>query len=133
MTENQKQRIVDNIADKVVKWIGSPGSILVHTLFFVGIFVLRLFDVATDDILLILTTVVSLEAIYLSIFIQRTVNQQGEAIEDVEEALEETEADHNEIVSQTVKKLEKPLDEIVAEIREDVKELLEEHHKTKHI
>lgn len=125
--EQRKPIILDRIADAASGWIGSTASIIIHSLFFVGIFTLRLLHITTEAILLILTAIVSLEAIYLSIFIQRSVNKQSEVIEEVEEALDEAEADHEGIAEETVQKLEKPLDEIVAEIREDVKELLDEY------
>lgn len=70
-------------------WVGSPASILVHTIFFIGVFALGFFNVSLDHILLILTTVVSLEAIYLAIFIQMTVNRHTESLQDVGEDIEE--------------------------------------------
>ncbi|HEV8601390.1 MAG TPA: hypothetical protein VGQ87_02210 [Patescibacteria group bacterium] len=85
-----------NIKDlpiKVTDWIGSSSSIFVHTLFFVGIFVLYLYNVPFQDILLILTTVVSLEAIYLSIFIQMTVNRNTQSLVEVEEDIDEIQED----------------------------------------
>ena len=54
--------------------------------------------------MLILTTVVSLEAIYLSIFIQLTINRQSRQIEEVSEDVEE-------------------LSENVEDISEDVEEI----------
>ena len=48
-------------------------------------------------ILLILTTIVSLEAIYLAIFIQMTVNRQAESLAEVEEDLEDIEEDIEDI------------------------------------
>src|SRR3989338_7810129 len=79
----------ENFSKKLTRWIGSPQSILVHTIFFIGMLGLRLFGVSSSDVLLILTTVVSLEAIYLSIFIQMTVNQHAEELEEVSEDIEE--------------------------------------------
>ena len=60
----------ENFSRKITRWIGSPQSIIIHTIFFAGMLGLRIFGVSSSDVLLILTTVVSLEAIYLSIFIQ---------------------------------------------------------------
>ena len=81
----------------ITKWIGTPASLIVHSLFFVGIFSLRLFNVSIQDILLILTTVVSLEAIYLSIFIQMTINLQSEHLKDVKRDIEEMQEDIEDI------------------------------------
>ena len=65
------------------------------------------FDIPSADILLILTTLVSLEAIYLSIFIQMTVNKHGEELEEVSEDIGEIQED-------------------VDELQEDVEEITEE-------
>lgn len=81
----------------ITKWIGTPASLIVHSLFFIGIFALRLFNVCIQDILLILTTVVSLEAIYLSIFIQMTINLQSEHLKDVKREIEEMQEDIEDI------------------------------------
>lgn len=87
----------EEFSKKITYWIGSPQSILFHTFFFVGIFSLRFFNVAPSDILLVLTTIVSLEAIYLSIFIQMTVNKHGEELEEVSEDIDEIQKDVDEI------------------------------------
>ena len=86
----------ENFSDKVARWIGSTWSIVIHTFFFVGIFALNLVGVSSSDILLILTTAVSLEAIYLAIFIQMTVNQNAEDLEDLEEDLDEIQEELDE-------------------------------------
>ena len=90
-----KQRFssLQAISYKLTEWVGTPISLIVHTLFFAGIFALRKFGVATDYILLLLTTAVSLEAIYLSIFIQMTVNRNTESLEEVEEDIEDIQED----------------------------------------
>jgi peptidoglycan hydrolase CwlO-like protein len=75
---------------------------------------LRFFGVSSSDVLLILTTIVSLEAIYLSIFIQMTVNQHAEELEEVSEDIEEIQEDVDEI--------QKDVDEI----QEDVEDIQEE-------
>jgi len=105
---------IEDLPVKFTDWIGSNSSIVVHTFFFIGIFALRYFNVATSDILLILTTVVSLEAIYLAIFIQMTVNRNTQSLVEVEEDIDEIQED--------VMGMEKDIDEI----QEDVMELTEE-------
>lgn len=87
----------EDFSRKVTRFIGSPQSIVLHTLFFIGIFALRFFDFSGSDVLLILTTLVSLEAIYLSIFIQMTVNRHAEELEEVSEDIEEIQKDVDEI------------------------------------
>lgn len=75
-------------------WVGSLTSIAVHTLVFAIAFFLGLFHaIAWDTILLVLTTVVSLEAIYLAIFIQMTVNHNAQSLRAVEEDVDEIQKD----------------------------------------
>ncbi|MBY0376789.1 hypothetical protein K2P96_02340 [Patescibacteria group bacterium] len=105
----------EEFSKRLTKWIGSPQSIIVHTIFFIAMFCLRFLDVNSSDILLILTTIVSLEAIYLSIFIQMTVNKHSEELEEVSEDIEEIQEDVDEI------------QEDVEEIQEDIEEIEEEH------
>ena len=92
----RKLTFLESISFKLTDWVGTPISLIIHTLFFVGIFALRRFGVTTDYLLLILTTVVSLEAIYLSIFIQMTVNRNTESLEEVEENIEDIQEEVDE-------------------------------------
>jgi biopolymer transport protein ExbB/TolQ len=84
---------LEKISFKITQWIGTPTSIMLHTLLFVGIFFLEKFGVKASDILLILTTAVSLEAIYLAIFIQMSVNRQAESLKSVEKDIDEIQED----------------------------------------
>ena len=74
---------LDKLSDKVTCWMGTTNSIVAHTIFFVTALGLILVGVSADIVLLVLTTLVSLEAIYLAIFIQRTVNKQQEDINNI--------------------------------------------------
>lgn len=85
------------VSDKLTSWVGSPASIVIHTIFFIGMFALYLFNISLERILLVLTTAVSLEAIYLAIFIQMTVNQHTKSLHDVEEDIEDLEEDIEDI------------------------------------
>lgn len=93
----ENSSFLERISTGATRWIGSTNSLVAHTLFFIGIFALYYFGVDTDEILLILTTIVSLEAIYLAIFIQMTVNRQAESLAEVEEDLEDIEEDIEDI------------------------------------
>lgn len=88
---------LEKISPRVVAWVGSPSSVVVHTLAFMVVVALRIW-ISTDAMLLVLTTLVSLEAIYLAIFNQMTLNghtgRLTEIHEDVEEALEEENETH---------------------------------------
>lgn len=85
----KKVNDIERVSIKITKWIGTPWSIIIHTFLFAFIFSLKFFEIRTEDILLILTTAVSLEAIYLAIFIQMTVNRNTAALEAVEGDIEE--------------------------------------------
>ena len=88
---------LDTISRKMTYYIGTSASIVIHTLLFIGIFALKLFKVPTEEILLILTTAVSLEAIYLAIFIQMTVNRTTLSLAGVEEDIDDIQEDVKEI------------------------------------
>lgn len=106
------------MADKFTNWIGSAASIVVHTILFIAAFILVWFGYDLDRILLILTTAVSLEAIYLALFIQMTVNKNTASLAEVEEDIDEIQED--------VEGIEKDIDEIekdIDEIQEDVEEI----------
>ncbi len=97
------------------RWIGSPNSIIIHT----GVFILAFLAVLAgliewNDMLLFLTTIVSLEAIYLSLFIQMTVNFTTESLQEVEHDIDEIQEDVGEI------------QEDIDELQEDVEEIAEE-------
>lgn len=82
------------IVERLTRWIGSLASVAVHTAVFLFAFLLGIFHVAAwDTVLLMLTTVVSLEAIYLAIFIQISINQNTESLREVEEDVDEIQKD----------------------------------------
>ncbi len=116
----------------VTRWVGSPTSILLHTVFFASCFIAAYIHlVEFDRMLLVLTTVVSLEAIYLAIFIQISLNSANETIEEIEKDVDEIQEDVEEIekdvdeIQEDVHEIEKDVDEI----QEDVEEMSEEEKK----
>ena len=115
--QSQKEALLENLAIKITNSLGSPFSIIIHSFFFVGIFALQLFGLSFDKIMLILTTLVSLEAIYLSIFIQMTVNRHAQELTEISEDVED--------ISEDVEEISKDIDDI----QEDVEDLGEEMEK----
>lgn len=113
----------------ITRWIGSPASIIIHTLLFIGSFALAFSGVIEfDRMLLVLTTVVSLEAIYLAIFIQMTLNFTTESIEEVERDIDEMQEDVEEI-QEDIDEMQEDVEEIqedVDELQEDVEDIEEE-------
>lgn len=125
MKKNSLSKKLENNADRFTKWIGSISSVIFHTIFFVFCLLSPFFGFDFDRTLLFLTTLVSLEAIYLAIFIQFTVNKSKENIEKVEKNIDEIQEDIDEI--------QEDVDEIqgdIDEIQEDVEEIEEDENKT---
>lgn len=127
---------LERFALATTRWIGSTTSLVLHTLFFLANFVAVWLGMMTfDQMLLILTMIVSLEAIYLAIFIQMSLNYASETIESVERDIEEIQEDVDEIqedmeeIQEDVEEIQKDVDEIqedVDEMAEDVEEIVEE-------
>lgn len=115
MKKNKNEPRLEEYALRITRWIGSAQSLLVHT----GIFTLTILLLVSrifpfDAIILVFNTAVSLEAIYLALFIQMTVNYTTETIESVEEDIDEIQEDIDEIQVD------------VDELQEDVEEMSEE-------
>ncbi len=119
---------IDRVSIRATRWIGSTTSLLVHTALFMGSFVMYFWGVKLDKILLVVTTLVSLEAIYLSIFIQMSVNRQASKLHAVARDVEEIQEDVEEI-QEDVEEIQEDVEGIekdVEEIQEDVEEIQEE-------
>ncbi len=126
---------LEKISVDATKWIGSIESLVVHTTLFAGMFSLSFFGFDVDKILLILTTVLSLEAIYLAIFIQMTVNRNTMQLREVEKDIEEISEDIEDIqedveeISEDIEGIQEDVEEIsedIEDIQEDVEEISEE-------
>lgn len=103
----------EKMALQIIDSMGSVTSLIVHTILFV------LAWLFTD--FLFLTTVVSLEAIYLSILIQMSVNFQTRRLKHIQENVED--------IQENVEDIQENVEEIqedVEEIQEDVEEINED-------
>ncbi len=120
MTLSKERKIkLERVADKATRWIGSTSSIIFHTIFFITSFILPVTGVVTfEEMLLILTTVVSLEAIYLAIFIQMSVNKNSQDIEIIQEGVGEIQEDIQDI-EEDIEEIQKDVDEIQEDIEVD--------------
>ena len=128
-TENST--MLDKMADSVISWIGSSASLVFHTLLFITSFLLPLFKVVEfEEMLLVLTTIVSLEAIYLSIFIQMSVNKSNKHIEVIKEDVNEIQEDIDEI-QEDIDEIQEDIDEIQEDIDEIADDEEEDEHKEK--
>lgn len=123
MRDNTPQQVTG--IERIVAGIGSTGSLIAHTIAFALFFSLSLFGVISwETMLLVLTTLVSLEAIYLAIFIQITVNRHTLSLKEVEEDIEELGEDMDDIQEDL-----EEISEDIEEIQEDVEELSEEEEE----
>jgi len=127
--ENQeKLTVLEKIANGIIWWVGSIPSLIFHTVFFIISFALPIFNIVEfEHMLLVLTTVVSLEAIYLAIFIQMSVNKSSEHIEDLKEDVGEIQEDIEEI-QEDIDEIQEDIDEI----QEDVEEINEDEDDESH-
>lgn len=122
--------------DRIVASIGSVPSLAVHTVVFSGSFATAALGLVSWEImLLVLTTLVSLEAIYLSILIQFTVNRHTRSLKEVEEDIDEIQEDVEELgedmedIQEDLEEISEDIEEIsedIDEIQEDVEELNED-------
>jgi low affinity Fe/Cu permease len=114
-----KQIRLEKTADVATKWIGSTTSLVVHTIIFVVSFALSFLGIVHfESMLLVLTTLVSLEAIYLSIFIQMTINKNSQVIEIIQEDVGEIQEDIEEI-EEDIDEIQKDVDEIQDDSQND--------------
>ena len=116
--------MIEKIALKLIKWIGSVNSVIIHTVLFMAGFSFYFLGFDLTKILLIITTIVSLEAIYLSIFIQMSVNLQSQKLQTLHENVEEIQ-DNVEEIQDDVEDLQENIEDLQAEEKEEDKDIHE--------
>jgi hypothetical protein len=93
---------IQSIALASIRWIGSASSLVYHTMLFAAFGVIMASQVFPfESVMLVLTTLVSLEAIYLSIFIQMTVNIHAAQLSEIAEDIDEIQDDVGELQEAT--------------------------------
>lgn len=119
--------------ERIIAWIGSPVSLVIHSLIFIVFFMVSILRwVPWDLMLLILTTLVSLEAIYLAIFIQMTVNRQSRSLKEVEEDVGDIQEDIEELgenvegLKEDVEDIQEDIEELGEDLKEDAEDAEEE-------
>jgi uncharacterized membrane protein len=126
MVKSKKSK--KNIDEHVTTWMGSMQSIFIHSILFIVFLTLPFYTtIGYDSALLILTTIVSLEAIYLALFIQISINRQTKVVEEISDDIEEVH-EHVEEINESVDEIEKDVDELQEDI-EDITEEMEEDEK----
>lgn len=118
------------LSEKLIEWLGTPTSILIHTLFFIGMFATLFFGWALDKMLLILTTILSIEAIYLALFIQMSLNKTTENLEDVEEDIEIIHKSDklDDIQDEKIEKTLSTINERILRIQSDLESISKQNH-----
>ena len=101
---------LETLALSTTNAFGSIWSITIHTILFIGAFIFIIMGSDLNKVLLALTTFVSLEAIYLSIFIKMSCYRQARTLERVEKDMDEIVGD--------VEDIQKDVDEIVDDVEE---------------
>ena len=110
---------LERTAEKATRWIGSTASLFVHTILFIVCFAFPFTGLMSfGQMLLILTTLVSLEAIYLAIFIQMSVNKNSQNIEIIQDDVGEIQEDIEDI-EEDIDEIQKDVDEIQDDIEEE--------------
>lgn len=100
MNQERKQ-IMKKSASSITKWIGSVSSVVIHTILFLLSFLFAYSGIVSFDRMLnVVTNIVSLEAIYLSIFIQMSINLNNENIGALQEDIEEINENIEEILDE---------------------------------
>lgn len=117
------------LIERAIEAVGSVQSLFLHTIVFVAAFTFAFMGyVPFETMLLVLTTIVSLEAIYLALFIQIAVNRNTEQLREVEEDIDEIQEDVEEL-GEDVEDIQEDIEEIsedIDEIQEDVEEMTDE-------
>ena len=126
----ERQKIImEKGASNITRWIGSTTSVTLHTILFILAFVIPYIGIVSfERMLLVLTTIVSLEAIYLSIFIQMSINMNNQNIELIQGDIEELGEDIEEL-GEDIEELGEDIEEIgedIEELGEDLEEIGED-------
>lgn len=129
--ERSRGNFLESISMRATKWIGSTASLVTHTIIFIACGIVIALGISVDRVLLVLTTVVSLEAIYLSIFIQMSVNRNETTLAEVSEDIDEIQEDV-EGIEQDIDEIQEDIDEIQEDV-DDIQEEIEEDPDTKHL
>lgn len=83
-----KPNFFEKLSFKLAKLIGSPLSLLLHTIVFAGFLFFRYIGVINNAVLLILAAVACLEAIYLVIFVQMITKNNTNTLSDIQKKID---------------------------------------------
>lgn len=78
----------EKVALKITQGIGTSTSLVLHTIVF-AMFLAAMFVFDPSKVLLVFTTALSMEAIYLTIFVQMSLNKHSHILSEVHENVDE--------------------------------------------
>ncbi len=104
---------IENFLLKIPDQLGSTSSIILHTCCIFASFLLVFMGVSINDILLSVTTVLSIEAIYLSLFIQLSVNKAGTSLKTVTDNTNEI-IQEIDLISEDVDDMQEDIDSVMS-------------------
>lgn len=93
----KKNTLLEKISYNFIKCVGNPFSLLIHTLLFGGFFILRYLGIVSNSVLLVLTTAICLEVIYLFIFVYTIVKKNTKSLTDVQGYITEVQQEEEEV------------------------------------
>ncbi len=98
ITELKKNKVLDWLI-KIPENIGTPVSLLLHSVVFLAFLSLPYLGLGlqSEQVNIFFTTLLSLEAIYLAIFIQMSVNRSNQTIQNLSEDIDDLSEDLDEI------------------------------------
>lgn len=103
---------MEKFALRATQWLGTPISLIIHTIFFAFMLSWCVIDPKhRETLLLVFTLIVSLEAIYQMIFLQMTANIQAIQLTQVKSTMEE--------VQESVDSVQESVEEVKEEITEE--------------
>ena len=83
-----KPNFFEKLSFKLAKLIGSPLSLLLHTIVFAGFLFFRYIGVINNAVLLILAAAACLEAIYMVIFVQMITKNNTKTLGEIQKKME---------------------------------------------
>ena len=135
-TMNQKYiSLFEKFTVWTTNWVGSVQSLIIHSIIFIFSFSLYFFGVKFENILSVLTNIVSLEAIYLTILVQMSINFQSKKLHIVAESVEEMQEDVEDI-QENMEDIQENMEDIqenVEEIQKDVEEINDDEEEDEDI
>ncbi len=88
---------LEKISYKLAKLIGSPFCLVLHIALFGGFFILRSLGIIPNAVLIMLATVVGLEAIFLIIFVQMSVKNNTKSLIQLQEKIDQIQQEEEEV------------------------------------